>query len=321
MNKKHLFFIPILIFCFLFPLGNFVVKALVLTDSDSVVVSAEVGATTGTTGTTTGTTTTSGGSGGGGGGYIPPVPESIPSTIDFSGYAYPRAQVYLLENGVEKLRVKANADASFSMRIFDTLPGTHMFAVVAEDKVGRRSILFPVPISVATGTTTSIRRIFLPPVIKLSSVEFGQKDALYLEGSTVPNAALFVAIHGPVERTISTTVGDDGTFSTSTSLVSFKGGRYTLEAKATHPITGELSVFGKLLSFFVRVGSKNNQPYVEPDDRLTADLNGDGKVTLADFSILSYWYKKPNPPAYVDLNGDGKITLTDFSILAYQWNG
>lgn len=53
------------------------------------------------------------------------------------------------------------------------------------------------------------------------------------------------------------------------------------------------------------------------------DINGDGKVTLADFSILAYWYKRTltaEAKAQVDINGDGKVTLADFSILAYYWN-
>jgi hypothetical protein len=40
-----------------------------------------------------------------------------------------------------------------------------------------------------------------------------------------------------------------------------------------------------------------------------------------DFSIMAYWYKRPNPPASVDLNGDSKIDLVDFSILAFNWTG
>lgn len=53
------------------------------------------------------------------------------------------------------------------------------------------------------------------------------------------------------------------------------------------------------------------------------DLSGDGKVTLADFSILAYWYKRTLTQAAitlgVDLNKDGKVSLADFSILAYYW--
>ena len=52
-----------------------------------------------------------------------------------------------------------------------------------------------------------------------------------------------------------------------------------------------------------------------------ADVNCDGHVDIVDFSILKYWYDKPDPPAKVDLSGDGKVTLKDFSILAAEWTG
>jgi hypothetical protein len=44
-------------------------------------------------------------------------------------------------------------------------------------------------------------------------------------------------------------------------------------------------------------------------------------VNLVDFSILAYWYLKPNPDPKVDLNSDGIVDLVDFSILAYYWTG
>ena len=51
------------------------------------------------------------------------------------------------------------------------------------------------------------------------------------------------------------------------------------------------------------------------------DLSGDNKVNLIDFSILAYWYKRPQPLAKNDLNADGKVDLIDFSIMAFHWTG
>jgi hypothetical protein len=69
---------------------------------------------------------------------------------------------------------------------------------------------------------------------------------------------------------------------------------------------------------------KTNTPAKPSDLRGKGDLNGDGKVTIADFSLLAYWFKRTLTAqaiaAGVDLNGDGKVTLADFSILAYYWN-
>jgi hypothetical protein len=47
---------------------------------------------------------------------------------------------------------------------------------------------------------------------------------------------------------------------------------------------------------------------------------------LVDFSIAAYWYKRPISDTFKViekqwLNGDGKISLVDFSIIAYYWTG
>jgi len=57
-----------------------------------------------------------------------------------------------------------------------------------------------------------------------------------------------------------------------------------------------------------------------PSGLARADLNGNGIVDLADFSVLAYWYERPDPPASVDLNGDGKVDLADFSIIAHYYD-
>lgn len=55
------------------------------------------------------------------------------------------------------------------------------------------------------------------------------------------------------------------------------------------------------------------------------DISGDCKVTLTDFSIAAFWYRKPITNALVQerektiLNNDGKINLVDFSIMAFYY--
>lgn len=60
---------------------------------------------------------------------------------------------------------------------------------------------------------------------------------------------------------------------------------------------------------------------INPICNLIGDLNNDCRVNLVDFSIMTYWRKKENPPKKIDLNKDKKINIVDFSILAYYWTG
>ena len=71
------------------------------------------------------------------------------------------------------------------------------------------------------------------------------------------------------------------------------------------------STISQAVPFYVGSGT--------PSKKLLADLNGDGRVNLADFSILLYYWGTSNPTA--DLNGDGVVDLSDLSILLYYWTG
>jgi hypothetical protein len=92
------------------------------------------------------------------------------------------------------------------------------------------------------------------------------------------------------------------------------------DAKSKSSHSGQISGFGQSVNFAVLA---KNAPIEElpPEDAcgLSGDLNGDCRVNLVDFSILAYWYKRPNPPAKMDIKKDKKIDLADFSILASQW--
>ncbi len=59
------------------------------------------------------------------------------------------------------------------------------------------------------------------------------------------------------------------------------------------------------------------------EEKLSADLNCDGKINLADAAILlSFWNKNPSGATSCkspDINQDGKVNLADFSIIMSQW--
>jgi hypothetical protein len=54
---------------------------------------------------------------------------------------------------------------------------------------------------------------------------------------------------------------------------------------------------------------------------LAADMNGDGRVDMADFAIFAACFRKPGNLAYVDadLTGDQNIDLNDFKALSENW--
>lgn len=57
-----------------------------------------------------------------------------------------------------------------------------------------------------------------------------------------------------------------------------------------------------------------------PSPGKKGDLNGDGKVSITDLSILlSHWNQTGVPANQGDVNADGKVNLTDLSILLSNW--
>jgi len=67
-------------------------------------------------------------------------------------------------------------------------------------------------------------------------------------------------------------------------------------------------------------GSSGGGVFTTPATK-SYDFNSDGKINLADFSILMLnWGKTNATKAMGDANGDGKVDLKDFSLLMINWS-
>lgn len=288
--------------------GLLVFPVLVLADpppiSSDVVVSADVATTT-----TTGTTSTSGG--GGGGGY------TSPTSITFSGRAYPLSKVIVLKDGQDVVETIAGGDAKFTVTLANLSAGTYTFSILSEDSQGRRSTLFTIPILITSGVSTTISGIFLSPTIEIDKQEVKKGETLTIFGQTTPNAEVTIEIHSdePVYTVIP--ADSDGVYLNYFNTAPLAYGDHDTKSKALLTASNEVTSYSKILTF--KVG--DTTIYNEEGCPQKADLNDDCRVNLIDFSILAYWYKKPNPPQKDDLNSDGKVNIVDFSIMAYYWTG
>jgi hypothetical protein len=248
--------------------------------------------------------TSGGGGGGGGGGGAPSETKVI-----IKGKAYPKAYVTLLSDGKVESTEKADSSANFKIEVSDISPGVWTFSLWAEDKEGRRSITFSFTTSVVKDMTTTVSGIFLPPTIELSKVNLKKGEFLDIFGQTAPLSE--VSIHIESEEIIKTTEADtsgDWLQQLATNVLS--DGMHTTRAQAS---SGGLdSSFSKVLTFYIGEGL----PGVTCPN---ADLNGDGRVNLIDFSVLLYWWGLSNSCA--DQNQNGKVDLPDFSIMMYYWTG
>ena len=258
-----------------------------------------------------------GGGGSGGGSYFPVAPFNIEGSADFKGIAYPGSRVTLLSNGQVAAVTQAGPDAHFEVDLTGLQPGTYNFGVWAKDPAGILSNIQTFQITVTNGATTIVSGIFFPPTIAASELQVARGDPLTLFGYTAPEATVTVVVHSaiPVVRNVTSTASGTWTEQVPTDILGY--GPHTAQARAA--ASGSITQDSATVNF--TVGDTNVAAPRPSGCPPRGDLDQDCRVDLVDFSILAYWYGKPDPPAEVLLDGTSAVDLTDFSILAYYWTG
>ena len=121
-------------------------------------------------------------------------------------------------------------------------------------------------------------------------------------------------IHSDEEHIEQADATDDGKWNIVFSTEPLEEDFHTAKALFQIASGGNIikSGFSKSVSFYVgKLGGEAVCP--------GADLNGDGRVNLVDFSILLFYWDSNNECA--DQNLDGTVDLIDFSIMMFYWTG
>ena len=256
------------------------------------------------------------GSGGGGGGGGAPYPALSPNpTFTMSGMSFPNGAISVLEDG-QKVFVPSSVDSSgnFSFVIANVTQGTHSFTVNAVDGGGNQLSSFTTTLTTILGTTNSVTGVVMPPSIILTKSTISPGSADVISGLAEPSSTVEIVVasqadlQNPVDAT--TTADRSGSWSYSLATAGFPVDTYIVTARSR--VSG-LSASNFSNAVYLGVGQA-------PKPKAgSADLNGDGKVNLVDFSImLSHWGTNF---ARADLSHDGTVNLVDFSILLSQWTG
>jgi hypothetical protein len=257
------------------------------------------------------------GGGGGGGGIVGPGFGG--ASVAITGYAYPNSVVRIYQDGREILQTVAGPNGLFNTSIQNILAGIYTFSINAQDKNGRRSPLYTVPISVSGAAQTAISGIYLAPTLSadLESVKRGETITFF--GQTLPNAPVTIYVHSNTDVTIAATSSGDGVYLSQFNSSALEEGDHA--AKSQTKTGSLLTPHSASVAFSVSSESKKSGTCLQ-----RGDVNGDGKVTMTDFSIAAFWYKRALSATFsmVEaqcLTGDKKIDLRDFSIMAYYWTG
>jgi hypothetical protein len=231
----------------------------------------------------------------------PDQPPGLPATVTFSGRAYPFSSVTLLRDAQLVATTVAGGDANLNISLTGLSPGSYVFSLHGKDSNNMRSRLTNFAITVTSGVTTNISGIFIAPTIALDKIEVRRGDNITVFGQTAPNANVTISVHSPQELLKTVTADGDGMYLHRFDTSPLTLGEHAAKSRASG---GNLaSEFSNLVGF--TVGTRNVLSPHSGQCPLKGDFNGDCRVDLIDFSILAFWYRRPNPPAPKSVATDG----------------
>jgi len=255
-------------------------------------------------------------SGGGGSGpyspgsYTPPNP----TEVIVQGTAYPDSSVNILDDGAAIGVVKADSSGNFYFSTTNVSPGVATFGLWAQDSLGVKSIALTTTVTVTANAATTISGEFLPPTIEIDKRQLQKGDTLTISGQSAPSVTVEAHVHSGNNIVVTTSTDTGGNWKILFNTDPLQNNQlHTVAADFITAGSGTLvrSDISQSISFFLGAGSAGKSSL--------ADLNGDGKVNLADFSILLYYWGTNYPAAEFD--GGGKVDLQDLSIMLYYWTG
>jgi len=210
--------------------------------------------------------------------------------------------------------VQADSGANFYFSTMDVTPGVVTFGIWAQDAQGLKSIALTTTFTITANAVSTISGEFLPPTITVDKRQLAKGGTLVLSGQSVPSVMVEAHVHSAGDIMIATSSDASGNWKMAFDTTPLANNSFhTVDADFVTNDNGavERSTVSQAIPFYLGA--------TQAGKNRIADLNGDGKVNLADFSILLYYWGTSSPLA--DLNGDGKVDLRDFSILLYNWTG
>ncbi len=265
-------------------------------------------------------------SGGGGGGTRGGAPASdtgfIPGSevppgetkVIVTGKSYPESDVHILKDGKVIGIVRTDTKADFYFETSEIPAGITSFGFWSQDPTGLKSTLLSLTFRVVSGAVTNISGVYLSPTIEVNKKSVQKGEDIKIYGSTVPQTEIKVFIHSDEEIVAKASSTEKGSWSLDFNTEPLSVDFHTAKAQFEANVSGNVvrSGFSRIVSFYV--GRAGAEPVCAE-----ADLNGDGRVNLTDFSILLFYWGTDNECA--DQNQNGTVDLIDFSIMMYYWTG
>ncbi len=246
------------------------------------------------------------------------------SSLVLEGTASPFSMVTILKDAQILATTSADKNANFQILLKGLSSGNYVFSIYSEDSKNIRSSLFTFPVIVSKGALIKVDSIFVAPTVVADKIAVKKGDFIALFGQSVPFASITLIINSAQEFIVHTIADAYGVY-----VYNFDSS--VLEMGEHHVVAKSISAVGNSIQsaqYAFDVGTLNilNTVNISKTCPKKADLNGDCRVNLVDFSIVAFWYQRTLPASFIirehdHLNGDGVINLIDFSIMAFHWTG
>ena len=218
-----------------------------------------------------------GGGGSGGGGYTPVINGA---TVNFTGRAYPRSNITLLQDARVVASTVADANAMFQTSLTNVSAGNYIYSVYSEDSAGNRSSLLSFPVSVTGGAVTNIGGIFISPTIDVDKSQVKKGDNIAIFGQTAPKSVITITVNSSVELFLQAKSDVAGAYLYNLDTSPLEIGSHAAKSKAA--TSTDISDFGQTVGFAVGTQNVAKKKSTETSKSL-GDSNNDGRVNLVDF--------------------------------------
>ena len=241
--------------------------------------------------------------GGGGGVQVPPT------LVQFSGRAYHDARITIttkdkdsFQDVIVKSHIVDNAAGVFSF-VFNEMPikttKTYGLAIIDADGRPTQTKLYTLDI---IPEKTAEKKIFAAPTVTIKKNVIPTKEIVEIEGFATPGTELTFELDG---KPISARPRMES------------GGFYYLFLNAAELTVGSHTIRARQIDYTgIESDYSLTGTFTISDFVPETDLNGDGAVTITDWSIfLQIWGSDDTARRkLIDFSKDGKVTVTDLSI-------
>lgn len=238
------------------------------------------------------------------------------SSLTIEGKTFPAASVVILKDGKEFRTIIADGQGRFQTDVTEMDRGTYSFLMTAmNDKI--RSASYNTTLYITGPTKNYIGPVYMSPYVTSKTNRIDVGGQVIISGKAVPLhevQAVVIGAKDPLQQPYvvkSVVANGSGDYAVTLDTSKLPKGTYSIKTQTLVPNQGN-SQFSP--EFLLGIGEKP-----QGDNKRRADLNGDGKINIADLSILLFNWKKTSQTA--DINIDGIVNITDFSIMLSAWTG